>query len=88
MGGAVARLQNRGRLPTLSTGVGTGSSHSISLCPFSLVLRRAAGAEGESAGVEGYETSKGTIRFPLNDPPSAAVVRRLVKARLATGMFR
>jgi len=33
--------------------------------------------------LEGYDTSKGTIRFPANRPLPVALVRKLVRARLA-----
>ena len=49
-----------------------------SLYPITPALLRAHGID-----VTGYETSKGTIRFPLKAPIPSAVVRRLVKARVA-----
>jgi uncharacterized protein YdhG (YjbR/CyaY superfamily) len=33
--------------------------------------------------LEGYDTSKGTVRFPVDRPLPAALVRKLVQARVA-----
>ena len=55
-----------------------GWRHHVSLYPITPALLRA-----HRIAVNGYDTSKGTIRFPLDAPVPVALVRRLVKARVA-----
>jgi uncharacterized protein YdhG (YjbR/CyaY superfamily) len=53
-------------------------THHIAMYPMGAAIRR-----DHAAALKKYRVSTGTIRFPLTDPPSPALVRRLVKARVA-----
>jgi uncharacterized protein YdhG (YjbR/CyaY superfamily) len=50
-------------------------------CAFYLMSSSTIAAHEEE--LEGYDTSKGTIRFQADDPLPSALVRKLVKARIA-----
>lgn len=58
-------------------GFGASANH----CVFYLMSGSTVAAHADE--LKGYDTSKGTIRFKPDKPLPAALVRKLVKARLA-----
>ena len=54
-----------------------GFKQHASLYPIGDAIRRKFAKD-----LDGYETSKGTVRFPLDKPLAVGLVKRLVKARV------
>jgi uncharacterized protein YdhG (YjbR/CyaY superfamily) len=69
----IAAFRQNGML----VGFGATAKH----CSFFLMSSSTVAAHKDD--LEGYDTSKGTIRFQEDDPLPAALVRKLVKARIA-----
>jgi len=63
-------------------GFGAAKNH----CSF--YVMSTATMEAHADELESYDTSKGTIRFPPGKPLPAALVRKLVKARIAENEAR
>ncbi len=52
--------------------------HHTSLYPMTASIRKA-----HAAALKGYKMSTGTVQFRLDEPLPAALIKRLIKARLA-----
>lgn len=65
------------RLNGMLVGFGAAKKH----CAFYLMSAATVAAFGDE--LKDYDTSKGTVRFQPDDPLPAALVRKLVKARVA-----
>ncbi|MCG3127558.1 MAG: hypothetical protein CHACPFDD_02421 [Phycisphaerae bacterium] len=70
----LAAFRHQGRM---LVALGATAKH----CAFYLMSDKTIAAHREA--LEGYDTSKGTIRFQPDRPLPAALVRKLVKARIA-----
>ena len=70
------------RLPAFrQNGMLVGFGATAKHCAF--YLMSATTLQAHAGELEGYDTSKGTIRFQADDPLPPALVRKLVKARIA-----
>src|SRR5438128_12424363 len=70
------------RLDGMLVGFGATAKH----CAF--YLMSSTTVETHKDELKGYDTSKGTIRFQADEPLPAALVRKLVKARIAENKGR
>jgi uncharacterized protein YdhG (YjbR/CyaY superfamily) len=70
------------RLDGMLVGFGASAKH----CSF--FLMSGSTVEDHKDLLKNYDTSKGTIRFPADKPLPQALVKRLVKARLAENAAR